>query len=136
MDHVLHSKRSHFTAVARRRERMLNRRTVFTSISVASALAIAVSLGASRPALAAGDCGGGWVDNVSSNQENIGCAGEDSNLSGSQNFGNCYGQCGKACSWYNCGGGGCCQTHDYYTRTQGMWSGAATSYFPSGVVPW
>jgi hypothetical protein len=84
---------------------------------------------------AAGDCGGGWVDDYT-NEQDIGCTSEDTAYSGSQNFGDCYGQCGQGCSWYNCGSGGCCQTHDYYTRTQGLWSSAAMSVFPCAITQW
>jgi len=47
----------------------------------------------------------------------------------------CYGACGPGCS-YNCGGGGACQTHDYYTRTYGMFSSQAMSAFPSALAQW
>jgi hypothetical protein len=87
-------------------------------------------------ATAAGDCGGGWVDGAGGYNQSVGCAQEDTHLSGTYSGGECYGQCGRGCSWYNCGSGGACQNHDYYTRTQGLWSGAALSWFPSAIVQW
>lgn len=47
----------------------------------------------------------------------------------------CYGACGPGCS-YNCGGGGACLTHDYYTRTYGMFSSQAMSAFPAALAQW
>lgn len=85
---------------------------------------------------AAGDCGGGWVDGAGTYYQNAGCAMEDTYLSQSYNGGECYGQCGKGCSWYNCGSGGACQTHDYYTRTEGLWSWNAMKNFPAAIVQW
>jgi hypothetical protein len=110
------------------------RTCVLATISLLAAAAATFS--GESPAFAAGDCGGGWVDGAGSSDQYIGCRGEDTSLSGTQNFGNCYGQCGAGCSWYNCGSGGCCQTHDYYTRTQSIWSGSAMSYFPCALVQW
>jgi hypothetical protein len=85
---------------------------------------------------AAGDCGGGWVDGAGQYYQNAGCASEDTHLSGTGSGGECYGQCGRGCSWYNCGSGGACQDHDYYTRTQGLWSWAAMSRFPKAIAQW
>lgn len=87
-------------------------------------------------AYAAGDCGGNWVDGAGTSSQNVGCASEDDYLSGSQYYGDCYGACGRGCSWYNCGSGGSCQTHDYYTRRDGLWSGNAMSYFPAAISQW
>jgi hypothetical protein len=112
---------------------MRTRRIVLSLVSLVAVLAAFMI---SLPAHAAADCGGGWVDGAGTTNQYIGCQGEDTNQSGSQYFGDCYGQCGRGCSWYNCGSGGCCQTHDYYTRTQGLWSGAAMSYFPCAIVQW
>jgi hypothetical protein len=49
--------------------------------------------------------------------------------------GNCYGACGPGCTT-NCGSGGACQTHDYYTRRDGMFSSSAMSAFPPAAVQW
>jgi len=87
-------------------------------------------------ALAAGDCGGGWVDGAGTSTNSIGCTAEDTGYSGSGFYGDCYGQCGYGCSWYNCGSGGACQDHDYKTRTYGLWSSAALSVFPSAIAQW
>ena len=86
---------------------------------------------------AAGDCGGAWVDGAGTSYQQPGCSSEDTYLSGTgYTAGDCYGACGKGCSWYNCGGGGACQTHDYYTRVNGLWSSAAMSKFPAAIVQW
>lgn len=107
----------------------------FLSISSLFLLVLTVQWGYSRSARAAGDCGGGWVDDYSGEQD-IGCSHEDANYSGSGFYGDCYGECGQGCSWYNCGSGGCCETHDYYTRTYGLWSSQAMSAFPCAIVQW
>src|SRR5262245_26420088 len=52
--------------------------------------------------------------------------------SGGSTSNNCYGACGPGCS-FNCGSGGACQTHDYYTRTEGILSWDAISNFPPAL---
>ena len=71
-----------------------------------------------------------WSSNQCANQIN-----DDSNSYGGQYSSNCYGACGPGCS-YNCGGGGACLTHDYYTRTYGMFSSQAMSAFPAALAQW
>jgi hypothetical protein len=114
---------------------MINRSSlssVFTLLAL-----FALTLFAPTRADAEGACGGGWVDGAGYTNQSVGCASEDSHLSGvGAYYGECYGQCGKGCSWYNCGSGGACQNHDYYTRTQGFWSGAALGSFGAAIVQW
>lgn len=111
--------------------------TIRSALShISAALAILALAFFTPDAYAAGDCGGGWVDGAGTSGQSAGCASEDTHLSGTGNGGECYGACGRGCSWYNCGGGGACETHDYYTRTQGLWSWAAMSRFPAAIVQW
>jgi hypothetical protein len=112
--------------------------SIRSAISHGLALVAALTLMfvATPQAMAAGDCGGGWVDGAGGYYQNAGCASEDTHLSGTGNFGDCYGQCGRGCSWYRCGSGGACETHDYYTRTRGLWSWDAMSRFPAAIVQW
>jgi hypothetical protein len=49
--------------------------------------------------------------------------------------GNCYGACGPGCN-FNCGSGGACTTHDYYTRTYGILSSQALNAFPPALGKW
>lgn len=60
---------------------------------------------------------------------------DDSNSYVGQFSSNCYGACGPGCS-YNCGSGGDCLTHDYWTRAKGMWSAEALSKFPAAAAQW
>jgi hypothetical protein len=55
--------------------------------------------------------------------------------SGLSTANNCYGACGPGCN-YNCSSGGPCTTHDYYTRTYGMFSSQALGAFPPALVKW
>ena len=71
-----------------------------------------------------------WSSNQCANAIN-----DDSNNYAGAYSSSCYGACGPGCS-YNCGGGGACQTHDYYTRTYGMFSSQAMSAFPSALAQW
>lgn len=112
----------------------MTNRSIYASLFSISALFVLTMF--TPTASAGGDCGGGWVDGAGSYYQNAGCAMEDTSLSGTGSFGSCYGQCGKGCSWYNCGSGGACQTHDYYTRTSGLWSWAAMSRFPAAIAQW
>ena len=113
----------------------MTNRSIFGSLLAFMTVA-ALCFVAPEQAYAAGDCGGGWVDGVGTSNQSGGCAEEDTHLSGTGRTSECYGQCGKGCSWYNCGSGGACETHDYYTRTQGMFSWAALSRFPAAIVQW
>lgn len=98
--------------------------------------ALTLTFAVTPQAIAAGDCGGNWVDGAGGYYQNAGCAEEDTHLSGTYSGGECYGQCGRGCSWYNCGSGGACQTHDYYTRTEGLWSWNAIKNFPAAIAQW
>jgi hypothetical protein len=71
-----------------------------------------------------------WSSNQCANAIN-----DDSNNYIGAYSGSCYGACGPGCS-YNCGGGGACLTHDYYTRTYGMFSSQAMSAFPAALAQW
>ena len=74
------------------------------------------------------------VDNCGGNCQSIGLRVEEydgeTGMSGS-----CYGACGPGCS-INCGGGGACETHDYYMRKHGLWSWQQFSTFPKALVQW
>jgi hypothetical protein len=59
---------------------------------------------------------------------------DSDNYAGAYNT-DCYGACGPGCS-YNCGSGGACLTHDYYTRTYGMFSSQAMNAFPPALAQW
>jgi hypothetical protein len=71
-----------------------------------------------------------FVDEYSSSQY-IGSAGEDAS-----NTSSCYGKCGRGCAWYSCGYTSNCQTHDYYTRTHGLFSSQALNAFAPAVRDW
>ena len=71
-----------------------------------------------------------WSSNQCANAIN-----DDSNNYIGAYSSDCYGACGPGCS-YNCGGGGSCLTHDYYTRTYGMFSSQAMSAFPAALAQW
>lgn len=71
-----------------------------------------------------------YVDEYSSSQK-IGSYGEDSSSTG-----DCYGKCGRGCSFYSCGYTSNCQTHDYYTRTYGLFSSQALSTFAPAIRDW
>jgi hypothetical protein len=71
-----------------------------------------------------------YVDEYSSSQD-IGTYGEDSSYTT-----DCYGKCGRGCAWYSCGYTSNCQTHDYYTRTYGLFSSQALSTFAPAIRDW
>ncbi len=48
----------------------------------------------------------------------------------------CYGDCGYDCAWWRCGHTSACVTHDYYTRTYGMFSSAAMNALGPALVDW
>jgi hypothetical protein len=74
--------------------------------------------------------GSSWSANQCANAIN-----DDSNNYAGKFSTDCYGACGPGCS-YNCSSGGACTTHDYYTRTYGMFSSQAMSAFPAALAQW
>lgn len=48
----------------------------------------------------------------------------------------CYGDCGYGCAWWRCGHTSACESHDYYTRTYGMFSSGAMSRLGAALVDW
>ena len=107
-----------------------------------------------------GTCGGGWRNSVYSTALNSNCSPDSSghiqccdsgyNPAGEQCqeigprleddqealYTDCYGACGPGCSAINCGSGGACETHDYYTRVDGMFSLEAMAVFPDALIQW
>ena len=71
-----------------------------------------------------------YVDDYSG-QENIGSKGENSSY-----YTGCYGDCGADCAWYRCGHTSACVTHDYNTRTYGLWSSQAMNTFAPAIRDW
>src|SRR5215475_1656929 len=71
---------------------------------------------------------GSWSSNQCANAIN-----DDSDYYAGAYNSDCYGACGPGCS-YNCSSGGACLTHDYYTRTYGMFSSQAMSAFPAALA--
>jgi hypothetical protein len=71
-----------------------------------------------------------FVDEYTTSQY-IGSSGEDSTYTTG-----CYGKCGRGCSWYSCGYTSNCQTHDYYTRSHGLFSSKAMDTFAPAIRDW
>ena len=82
--------------------------------------------------LVAGPAHADWVDDTAgSGDERIGSYGENSSY-----YTGCYGECGRDCAWYRCGKTSACTTHDYNTRTYGLWSSQAMGTFAPAIRDW
>jgi hypothetical protein len=105
----------------------LTRRSISGLLALVFAVSFAIASYRPAPAQA------GAVDGNGSTSQYIGYRVEEYDYETS--WGECYGACGPGCS-YNCGGGGACQTHDFYMRKHGLWSWQQFATFPGALVQW
>jgi hypothetical protein len=101
-------------------------------IAVFAAFALFATSGASAAGVYGSDCNSATSFTYDQCTKN---ANDDSdNYAGKYNS-DCYGACGPGCN-LNCGSGGACLTHDYDTRTYGMFSSTALKSFPAAAAQW
>jgi len=106
-----------------------------SSRSVAGLLALVLTLSFAMIATRSTPAQAGDVDSCGGDCQAIGYRIEENDWE-TGFWGECYGACGPGCSSYNCGGGGACETHDFYMRKHGLWSWQQFATFPAALVQW